>query len=34
VDEALRRYFDTDHLVQIYAGDFAGAEKKGVEAGH
>ena len=34
VDEALRHYFDKGHLVQIYAGDFAGAEKKGAEGGH
>jgi len=34
VNEALRHYFDPAHLVQIYAGDFAGAEKKGAEGGH
>jgi zinc protease len=34
VDDALRHYFDTAHLVQFYAGDFAGAEKKAGEAGH
>jgi len=34
VDEALRENFDTSHLVQIYAGDFAGAAKKGAEGGH
>ena len=34
VDEALRHYFDTAHLVQFYAGDFAGAEKKASESGH
>ena len=34
VDEALRQNFDTAHLVQIYAGDFAGAEKKAGEGEH
>ena len=34
VNEALRKYFTTDHLVQIYAGDFAGAAKKASEGGH
>ena len=34
VDEALRKYFDTAHLENFYAGDFAGAEKKAGEAGH
>jgi zinc protease len=28
VDEALRHYLDPAHLVQIYAGDFAGAARK------
>jgi zinc protease len=35
VNEALRQYFDPAHLVQIYAGDFAGAQKKAEDgAGH
>jgi zinc protease len=34
VDAALRKYITLDHLVQIYAGDFAGAEKKAGETGH
>jgi zinc protease len=28
VNAALRKYVDLDHLVQVYAGDFAGAPKK------
>jgi len=35
VNEALRHYFDPAHLVQIYAGDFSGAQKKAEDgAGH
>jgi zinc protease len=34
VDEALRHYLDPAHLVQVYAGDFAGAAKKAPESDH